>query len=447
MTLSQRRSGVLLTGLGLTLALLAGCGSGATSDTAKSDPTKEKSTATLVRVPADAPTIQKGLDKVTAGGMVLVSPGTYKETALISKPDVTVRGTDRNTVIIDGEGKRPYGVVGIADGVRIENLTVQRTTFYGALVTGLHDKSGPRANDDTGGYENFDPEKFPPLQRFDINHVTALNNGLYGIYAFNSQHGVIRDNYASGSADSGYYVGQCRDCDILVTGNIGERNAVGLENANASTPLMISGNRFSSNRVGMTFLSDYQEVFIPQRGNVIVGNVIHGNNEPKSPAQADGGFGIGVGVSGGTENKFLRNRISDNKRGGVVISNTADLSSQRNTFLGNRYAGNGVDYANISSAGTPSVGNCAETGISTLPVVLAQAFGSCTATTTAPAAPADAFAQTFPAPPGMSFLEVPVPGPQPGLTDVDTVPTKLPTTVVMPAVASVKLPELSLLTR
>lgn len=440
MTPLQRRTGVVLTGLSLTIALLAGCWSGAASG-----PTKEKVTAALVRVPADAPTIQKGLDRVAAGGMVLISPGTYKETVLISKPDVTVRGTDRNTVIIDGEGKRPYGVVGIADGVRIENLTVQRATFYGTLVTGLHDKTGPRANDDTGGYENFDPEKFPPLQRFDINHVTALNNGLYGIYAFNSQHGVIRDNYASGSADSGYYVGQCRDCDILVTGNIGERNAVGLENANASTPLMISGNRFSANRVGMTFLSDYQEVFIPQRGNVIVGNVIHGNNEPNSPAQADGGFGVGIGVSGGTENKFLRNRISENKRGGVVISNTADLSSQRNTFVGNRYEGNGVDYANISSTGTPSLGNCAETGISTLPAVLAQTFGSCTATTSAPATPADVFSQRFPAPPGMSFLEVPTPGPQPGLAEINMAPKKLPAAVVMPDVASVKLPALSLL--
>jgi hypothetical protein len=438
----KRRVGAAIFTTVLPVAVLAGCGSDSNSG-----PTRADGSSRIVRVPADAPTIQKALDEVAAGGMVLVSPGTYQETALINKPDVTVRGTDRNTVIIDGEGKRPYGVVGIADGVRIENLTVRRTTFYGVLVTGLHDDSGPRANDDSSGYETFDPEKFPPLQRFNINHVTALNNGLYGIYAFNSQHGVIQDNYASGSADSGYYVGQCHDCNILVSGNIGEHNAVGLENANASTPLVISGNRFSSNRVGMTFLSDYQEVFIPQRGNVIVGNLIQDNNEPESPAQADGGFGIGIGISGGTENDFLRNRISGNKRGGVVIANNADLASQRNTFVGNRYVANGVDYVNISSAETPSLGNCAEPGISTLPVVLSQAFGSCTAKTTAPAAPADAVVKRFPAPQGMSFLDVPVPGPQPGLSDVDTIPAKLPAVVVMPDAESVKLPSRTLLVR
>ena len=110
-------------------------------------------------------------------------------------------------------------------------------TFYGVLFTGLHDENGPSAPT-ADGYQKWDPQQFPPLQRFRIDHVTAFNNGLYGIYAFDSQHGVITDSYASGSADSGFYVGQCRDCDILVTGNVAERNAVGFENANASDSLV-----------------------------------------------------------------------------------------------------------------------------------------------------------------------------------------------------------------
>ena len=115
----------------------------------------------------------------------------------------------------------------------MENLTVAGATFYGVLFTGLHDANGPSAPT-ADGYQTWDPEQFPPLQRFRVDHVTAHNNGLYGIYAFNAQHGVITDSYASGSADSGIYVGQCRACDILVSGNVAERNAVGFENANAS---------------------------------------------------------------------------------------------------------------------------------------------------------------------------------------------------------------------
>ena len=51
--------------------------------------------------------------------MVLVGAGVYRESVVVSTKDVTVRGADRNRTVIDGEGLRPYGVVGIADGVRV----------------------------------------------------------------------------------------------------------------------------------------------------------------------------------------------------------------------------------------------------------------------------------------------------------------------------------------
>ena len=202
----------------------------------------------------DAATLAEAADRVAPGGTILIGAGNYAEQLLIDTPDVTVRGADRNDTVIDGGGIRPYGVVAIADGVRVENLTVTGATFYGVLFTGLHDENGPSAPT-ADGYQRWDPQQFPPLQRFRVDHVTAYNNGLYGIYAFNAQHGVITDSYASGSADSGFYVGQCRDCDILVTGNVAERNAVGFENANASDSLVVAGNRFSGNRVGLTLLS------------------------------------------------------------------------------------------------------------------------------------------------------------------------------------------------
>ena len=86
-----------------------------------------------------------------------------------------------------------------------------------------------------------------------------------------------------GSADSGFYVGQCRDCDILVTDNVAERNAVGFENANASDSLVIVGNRFAGNRVGLTLLSSYQEAFLPQQVNQVVGNLISDNDAGRLP--------------------------------------------------------------------------------------------------------------------------------------------------------------------
>ncbi|TPX05843.1 plasmid stabilization protein, partial [Schumannella luteola] len=287
-----------------------------------------------------------------------------------------------------------------------------------------------------------DPEKFPPLQRFLVDHVTAYNNGLYGIYAFNSQHGVIRDSYASGSADSGFYVGQCEQCDILVTGNVAERNAVGFENANASDSVVITGNRFSGNRVGMTLLSSYQEAFTPQRGNTVVGNVISDNVSSDSPKQADGGFATGIGISGGQDNVVERNLLVGNPRADVILTNTEDIPA-----TGNRFSGNVVDgpvaIANLSAARTPASGNCWSGTATTAPAELAaQLTAACDgddgdqATTSQLAGPD--------VPPGMSFRKVPPPRDQPQLERGDD-DGPLPAEVRMPDLDAVTVPDAGLL--
>ncbi|MEP6482303.1 MAG: right-handed parallel beta-helix repeat-containing protein [Rhodoglobus sp.] len=392
----------------------------------------------VVEVPKDAATLAGALAAVAPGGMILISPGVYPEQLVVNKKDVTVRGLDRNATIIDGGGTRPFGVVGIADGVRIENLTVRNTTFYGVLVTGLHDGNGPSAN--TGqDYKKIDPAKSPPLQRFAIDYVTAYNNGLYGIYAFDAQHGTITNSYASGSADSGFYVGQCPDCDIVLSGNVAERNAVGFENANASTSLTIIGNRFSNNRVGLTLISNYREAFTPQSANVVSGNVISNNFSADSPAQEDGGFGIGLGISGGQKNEVSNNRIEGNPRAGVLLASTEDLPAIGNTFSTNAFGANGIDIANVSTARAPAVNNCVDGTPSSLP---AELFAACTQpqpAITVAELPGGA------APVGMSFLKVIAPIEQPGMPAPKSTPTRVPAAVNRSAYPAPGLPAANLL--
>ncbi len=391
----------------------------------------------VVTVPDDAATLEAAVDAVAPGGMILLKAGVYFEQVVVDKPDVTIRGLDRNATIIDGEAIRPYGIVGIADGVRIENLTVRNTTFYGVLVTGLHDENGPSAHNGSG-YTTLDPEAFPPLQRFSINYVTAYNNGLYGIYAFDAQHGSITNSFASGSADSGFYVGQCPDCDILVSGNVAENNAVGFENANASLSLTVVGNRFSNNRVGMTLTSNYLEAFTPQSANVVAGNVLSGNTSSTSPAQESGGYGIGLGISGGQSNVVANNRIEGNPRAGVVLANTEDLPALDNVFSGNAFSANGVDLANVSAVRTPASGNCVEG--ETLPTTVPeQLLADCASGIEQPAI-GDGALPGGSAPAGISFLEVPPPADQPTMPNPTRAPSVLPDTVERPLADDVSLP-------
>lgn len=391
-----------------------------------------------VNVPKDAATLSEAMKLVAPGGLVTIAPGRYKEQLEVSKKDVTIRGEDRNLTIIDGEGIRPYGIVATADGIRIENLTVTGATFYGVLITGMHDKDGVKAPGDDGYTQWLPDSLYTPLQRYLVDHVTAYNNGLYGIYALYAQHGVIKDSYASGSADSGIYVGQCEQCDALVIGNVAERNAVGFENANANDTVIIAGNRFSGNRVGLTLLSSYREAFSPQHGNMVIGNLISNNTEADSPSQAEGGFGIGVGISGGQYNGFMKNRITGNPRSAVILTNTEDISALGNNFFNNVFDG-GTVLANLSATRAPAKANCVTELVKTVPVTLAtELVAACNGKQAA-----QSYAESLDgpgSPPGVSFLKVAPPIDQPQLA-ASSEYTRLPNRVTLPDLSTFSVPD------
>ncbi|MFF8835732.1 nitrous oxide reductase family maturation protein NosD [Streptomyces sp. NPDC015130] len=371
-----------------------------------------------IRVPAEAPTITAALERARPHDLVLISPGRYRETVRVRTDRVTLRGTDRNRVVIDGEGRRGNGIVVTAPGVSVENLTVRSHLQNGVLVTGLKsgDEGVGRGSD---GYHRLDPTTDPPLDGFRVRYVTAANNGLYGIYAFNARRGTIEHNYASGSADSGIYVGQCKPCEILVRDNLAERNAVGYENTNASGPLWIVGNRFAGNRVGMTVGSDYLEALTPQTGATIAGNLVADNTAHDTPEQADGGFGIGIGISGGRDNAVLRNRVTGHPRAALILSSSEDMPPVGNRVSGNHFATNALDAAYLASPHAPGSGNCLDGPLArTLPADLADTM-ACpgdSAPTTGPRTALD----TPAAPLGLPFLDIPLPPDQPQLPQATT---------------------------
>lgn len=337
----------------LVAGALSACGG---SDGPDGDGADGKDAPVLIAVPADYDTVQEAVDAARAGDTVLVSPGTYQEAVRITTAGVRLQGTDRNAVVLDGAGLKGNGITVTADDVTVANLTVQNFNQNGVLVTGFTKDGGIGHGSD--GYETLDPEAFPPIEGFAVRYVTAANNGLYGIYAFDSHDGVLEDNYASGHPDSGIYVGQCEECDIVVRDNVLERNAVGYEQANASDSVVVVGNRLVGNRVGLTVLSDYQEAFVPNRSSTIVGNLVADNNQVQTPHQAEGGFGIGIGLSGAVDTVVERNLVTGNETAGIAITSSADLAPTGNRLSGNTATGNGADVWYAASTLAPGSGNC-----------------------------------------------------------------------------------------
>jgi plastocyanin len=300
------------------------------------------------RVPTQFPTIQKAVDAAHPGDVVLISPGIYKETVKVTKPDLTIRGLDRNKVIIDGEFERAMGIiVQNAENVVVENLTVRYNTVNNIYWTG------------SDGYRG--------------SYLTSYNSGDYGIYAFGSVNGIFEDSWASGSLDSGFYIGQCSNCKAVIRRVKASLSGLGYSGTNAGGDLVIADSEWFDNYGGgITPNTLDSEENPPQRGLLITGNYVHGNQNRDAPYK-DSAFasvyGVGIALMGTEDDIVVGNRVEDHEYFGILVQPIPGLGPGA-VPTGNIYAtkGNQVRENTVSGSGLADIamgapageGNCFE---------------------------------------------------------------------------------------
>jgi hypothetical protein len=324
------------------------------------------------------PTIQSAVDAARPGDWILVGPGDYHETAdesggyinpadgqmggvYIHKSGITLRGMDRNSVIVDGTnaGSAPcsskpsaqnYGkvvngsavgrngiVVWKANDVRIQNLTVCNF-LAGTGVSG--NEIWWNGGDESGkiGLSGYWGSYLTATSTFFSNETTAAE---YGIFSSNSAGPADWNQlYASNMNDSGTYVGACRQqCDITINHIWMENNALGYSGTNSGGTIVIENSQFDDNQDGLdTNTQVIGDPPAPQDGRclsggtspitgthscwVVIHNFLHNNNNPKAPAAGSAAaapVGTGMTVSGGRYDTVMDNTITNNGAWGILF--------------------------------------------------------------------------------------------------------------------------------
>ncbi len=347
-----------------------------------------------IEAPGDRESIQAGVDAASPGDLVLVDAGTYDENVVVSTPGVTLRGVDRNAVVLDGGFDPGNGVDVEADGVAVENLTVRY--FQG-----------------TGVY-------WHGVAGFRGSYLTAYNNGYYGIYATGSRDGRFEYSYASGHPDAGFYLGRNRPYDATVANVVAEHNAVGYSGTSTGGRLTVRDSIFRHNRTGV-LPNTLDTADPPQRASRFVGNVVSENDAEDAPSlrYVAPTFGMGIVLWGASDNVVADNQVDGHPNFGVVAdhnvvapsgnevrNNVVRGSGEADLALG-APAGEGNEFAGNQFATSAPADLRADAGDGSEPV--AAVFER------------QAVPEGNPAP-GGDWRDQPEPGPQPTMRDPEASP-------------------------
>jgi hypothetical protein len=256
--------------------------------------------ATEIWVPRDASSVQSAIARAKPGNTIVLDSGIYPGGNVVppAKHDITIKGVNRNGVILDGANKRKNGIVVHADGVSILNMSAHNfleNAFY-----------------------------WEDANRFRGSYLTAWNVRGYGIYVEDGRGGRLDHDYVSGAADAAYYVGECNPCRATIENVVAVLSAVGYSGTNA-TGVLIRNSIWNRNGAGIVPNTYANEALPPQARTTIVGNTISGSGRAPVPIRtALAGFvGIGVAIAGGNQNAVHQNRVMGSERYGIAVLPTA----------------------------------------------------------------------------------------------------------------------------
>ncbi len=333
-------------------------------------------------------TIQAAVDAAKPGDWILVGPGDYHERAdhrkhrgpqpsktpaavVIGKPNIHLRGMNRNRVVVDGtkpgsprcSSKKKYQDFGVrkphgkhrrlgrngilawkANGVSIDNLTA--CNFLNG-VGSAGNEIWWNGGDGTGkiGIHNIEGRYLTASSTFYRSPDTAAS---YAIFSSNANGGHWDHMYASNMSDSNYYVGACQQvCNMYIDHVHSQYSVQGYSGTNAGGTVIIKDSEFDHNKTGFTAGALNNDDWpSPQDGAcrnngkspithsyscfVFMHNYVHDNNNPNVPGvgiATAAPTGTGILLYGGRDNTMQDNTFANNGAWGVAMVTYPDTET------------------------------------------------------------------------------------------------------------------------
>jgi hypothetical protein len=301
-------------------------------------------THTVCKQGCDFKAIQKAVDKAKAGDTIKVKNGTYREA-------VRIDGAKKRYLKLVGNPKNPAKVLLKAKGNMQNGIAVNdadEVTVDGFMARGY------KAN----GFF------FTNVNGYAMDHLIARQTGVYGLYAFNTIGGSIKNSEAYYVNDGAFYIGQTppqsNPKQTIVSNVEGWGSPLGFSATNMRY-VTITKSRFYNNAIGLAPNALDSEKYPPAEGNVIIDNDIFWNNfnfhqgNPPFPRRDTGipalaPIGTGIILLGGKGNRVENNRIHGNFLAGVIAVESilvektpAARTLENNVIKGNQFGLNGTD--------------------------------------------------------------------------------------------------------
>jgi nitrous oxidase accessory protein NosD len=303
--------------------------------------------------------IQAAVDAAQPGDTIVVIGGMHRETVVIEKDGISLRGvkavleppTEPTGGPCEGAGLCVLGEVDFQNGevteyvedVSISGFTVRNFSEYGIVAIAARHTS------------------------FIKNRT--FNDGEYGITSFFSTGTKVISNVTSGAEDAAIYVGDSPRANTKIIHNDTYNSSSGILVRNALYG-RITANKAHNNCVGILFIADAPG---PAGEFDVNGNKVHDNiGACPATVETPALSGVGIGLLGANDveihgNHILGNVASDSQAlsGGVVLVRGIEGTPPTdNTVIGNTILRNEPDiFWDESGSGNRFAPNNCETSV------------------------------------------------------------------------------------